>query len=88
MDSKRCKFKAPPTGVPLVTIHHLALDANPSSFYSLRIFDALAHLANPLAVTKRTPCAATKPWSHLIQFPESYGRAFNPASPDGGQHTT
>ena len=73
---------------PLVTIHHLPLDANPSTFYSLRIFDTLAPLANPVAVTKRTFSAATNPRFHLIQSPESFGPAVNPVPPDGGQHTT
>jgi hypothetical protein len=73
---------------PSVTIHHLPLDANPSTFYSLRIFDTLAPLANPVAVTKRTLCAATNPRFHLIQSPESFGSAVNPVPPDGGQHTT
>jgi len=73
---------------PSVTIHHLPLDANPSTFYSLRIFDTLAPLANPVAVTKRTFSAATNPRFHLIQSPESFGSAVNPVPPDGGQHTT
>ena len=73
---------------PYVTIHHFPLDANPSTFYSLRIFDALAPLANPVAVPKRTLCAATNTLFPLIQSPESFGPAVNPASPDGGQHTT
>jgi hypothetical protein len=54
----------------------------------LRIFDTLAPLANPVAVTKRTIRAATNPRSHLIQSPESFGSAVNPVPPDGGQHTT
>jgi hypothetical protein len=73
---------------PYVTIHHLPLDANPCTFYSLPIFDALAPLAISIAVTKRTLCAATKPWPHLIQSPESLYPAVNPVPPDGGQHTT
>jgi hypothetical protein len=73
---------------PSVTIHHLPLDANPSTFYSLRIFDTLAPLANSIAVTKRTLCAATNPRPHLIQSPESFCSAVNPVPPDGGQHTT
>ena len=73
---------------PSVTIYHLPFDANPSTFYSLRIFDTLAPLANPVAVTKRTFSAATNPRFHLIQSPESFGPAVNPVPPDGGQHTT
>ena len=72
---------------PSVTIHHLPLDANPDTFYSLRIFDTLAPLANPIAVTKRTLCAATKPRPHLIQSSESFCLVFNPVPPDGGQHS-
>ncbi len=72
---------------PLVTIHHFPLDANPSTFYSLRIFDTLAPLANPIAVTKRTLCAATNPRPHLIQSPESFCSAVNPVPSDGGQHS-
>ena len=82
-------FGSDHAGVPLyVTIHHFPLDANPSTFYSLRIFDALAPLANPVAVPKRTLCAATDTLFPLIQSPESYCRVFNPVPPDGGQHTT
>jgi hypothetical protein len=88
-------FRTPPLTPPTqhsfpppVTIHHFPLDAILSTFYSLRIFDTLAPLANPVAVTKRTFRAATNPWFHLIQSPESFGPAVNPASPDGGQHTT
>jgi len=72
---------------PPVTIHHFPLDAILSTFYSLRIFDALAHPANPFAVTKRILCAATHPLFSLIQSPESL-LVFNPVPPDGGQHTT
>jgi hypothetical protein len=53
----------------------------------LPIFDALAHPANLVAVTKRTLCAATKPLFHLIQSPESFRPAVNPVPPDGGQHS-
>ena len=77
-----------PPDSPSVTIHHLPLDVDPSAFYSLRIFDALAPLANPVAVSKRTLCAATNPRFHLIQSPESFCSVFNPVPPDGGQHTT
>jgi hypothetical protein len=69
-----------------ITIHHLPLDANPSAFYSLPIFNALATSANSLPVTKRTQSAATYSLSQLIQY-MLVGPA-NPATPDGGQHTT
>jgi hypothetical protein len=72
---------------PSVTIHHFALDANPTTFYSLPIFDALATLAIPVAVPKRTLRAATFSPSHLIQYSQTFG-PFNPATPDGGQLTT
>jgi hypothetical protein len=63
--------QAPHSRSSLVTIHHLPLDANSYTFYSLPIFGTLAPLANPAAVTKRTLCAATKPLFPLIQSPES-----------------
>jgi hypothetical protein len=64
------------------------LDANPGTVYSLPIFDALAPLANPVAVLRRTISAATSPRFQFIQSPESFAAAFNPVPPDGGQHTT
>jgi hypothetical protein len=66
----------------------LALDATLSTFYSLPIFDELALPAIPIAVITRTPCAATNLLSHLIEYSQSSGLERNPASPDGGQHTT
>jgi hypothetical protein len=69
-----CTSHPTQTRSPSITIHHLPLDASPSTFYSLRIFDALAHLANPIAVTKRTLCAATNPRPHLIQSPELFAQ--------------
>jgi hypothetical protein len=68
--------------------NHLALDANLSAFYSLPIFDTLAPLAIPVAIEKRTFCAATNRPFYPIQSIESFGPAFNPVPPDGGQHTT
>jgi hypothetical protein len=73
---------------PKVSIHHLALDANPSTFYSLPIFDLLAPPANPVAFIKRTICAATLPRANSSKLSRLFGPAVNPASPDGGQHTT
>ena len=64
------------------------LDANPGTVYSLPIFDALAPLANPVAVPRRAIGAATSPRFQFIQSPESFAAAFNPVPPDGGQHTT
>jgi hypothetical protein len=72
---------------PHVTIHHLPLDANFYSFYSLPIFGTLAPLANPVAVKKAHPLRCNQspvsihPISRVV-------RQFNPASSDGGQHTT
>jgi hypothetical protein len=77
----------PTAASPSVTIHQFPLDVTPSSFYSLRIFDTLAPLANPVAVPRRTFCAATNPWFHLIQSPESFCSAVNPVPSDGGQHS-
>jgi hypothetical protein len=74
--------------LPAISIHHLVLDGHLSTFYSLPIFDELAPSAIPIAVLERTPCAATYCPSHFIQSPELTGQARNPASPDGGQHTT
>ena len=73
---------------PKTSIHHLALDAISSTFYSLPIFDALAPPAIPVAVTKRTLCAATNRPLQLIEYSQPFGPAVNPASSDGGQHTT
>src|SRR5205807_5903546 len=73
---------------PPVTIHQYPLDANPSPFYSVRIFDTLAPPANPVAVPRRTICAATKAPPHFIQSAELLSKVFNPVPPDGGQHTT
>jgi hypothetical protein len=56
-----------------VTIHEFPLDGNPCSFYSVRIFDALAPLANSVAVPKRTICAATNPRLQFIQSPRLLG---------------
>jgi hypothetical protein len=63
----RCVF------FPPVTIHEFPLDGNPCSFYSVPIFDTLAPLANPVAVPRRTICAATNPRSHFIQSLRSFG---------------
>jgi hypothetical protein len=84
---KAAQAPDPNPAPPSVTIHHLPLDANPFTFYSLRIFHTLAPLANPIAVTKRTLRAATNPRPHLIQSPESFCSAVNPVPPDGGQHS-
>src|SRR5438309_11791718 len=59
--------------LPPVTIHQFPLDVDPCTFYSVRIFDTLALLANPVAVPKRTICAATNPRLHFIQSPRSFG---------------
>ena len=69
---------------PPVTIHNLALDAKPSTFYSLPIFDALAPPANPVPVKKAHPlrCNQSPASSHPIP---PVVVALNPASPDGGQ---
>ena len=74
--------------LPPVTIHQFPLDGNPCSFYSVRIFDTLAPLANPVAVPKahHLRCNQSPVTFHPISQIVRY--VFNPVPPDGGQHTT
>ena len=66
----------------------LLLDAIPATIYSLPIFGTrLATLAIPVAVPRRTP-RARRPQQPLSPLPSLTLQPLNPASPDGGQHTT
>ncbi len=65
------------------------LDANSITFYSLPIFDALAGSANPVVLLRRNSLRRHP----MPALPHPKNQSFdpvvyNPASPDGGQHTT
>lgn len=76
----------------LAAILHLPLDAARGTFYSVPIFGTrLAPLAIPVAVSSRKKRAAHRlqsqqPVSPLLCLIKR--AVVNPASPDGGQHTT
>jgi hypothetical protein len=72
-----------------LSINNLPLDANRSTFYSLPIYDtSLALPAIPVAVKGRSQCATSQCPLIPYKTPKPTGQALNPASPDGGQHTT